>query len=379
MSEKAHHKVLIVGGGVAALEAALALREFAGTHVSVQVLAANADFTYRPMTVREPFAHAPADRYPLARIVADAGAELIVDEFAWVDAAKQIAYTKSDQELPYDSLLLALGARMNNPFSHALTVNDHQMDELLHGIIQDVEEGYVHSIAFVAPARIGWPLPLYELALMTAARAYDMGAHVELSVVTPDEAPLAIFGKQASDAVAELLADAGITFICSGQTQVPEAGQIVIQPGERTLTVDRVIALPELFGPAVRGLPAGDHGFIPVDKHCKVRGADHVYAAGDATDYPLKFGGLAAQQADTAAEAISALAEARITPTPFQPEIHGILLTGRKPRYLTAHIIGGGSFDSQVTETATWMPATKIAAQYLAPYLQQHPPAPRTV
>jgi sulfide:quinone oxidoreductase len=130
-----------------------------------------------------------------------------------------------------------------------------------------------------------------------------------------------------------------------------------------------VIVLPELFGPAVRGLPVGQHGFIPIDGHAKVRDVDHVYAAGDATDFAIKHGGLAAQQADAAAESIAALAGAPITPKRFGGEIHGILLTGREPRYLTAHIQGSRGFNSQITKSATWMPATKITAQYLAPYL----------
>jgi sulfide:quinone oxidoreductase len=376
MSEAKTFRVVIAGGGVAALEAAIALRELAGALVSVQLVAPNTEFSYRPMSVREPFAYAPADQYPLAEIAADIGAELVVDEFAWVDTEQQIAHTTKGVELAYDALMLALGAHMKSPFGHGLTIDDRRMDELLHGVVQDVEEGYVRSIAFVAPARMGWPLPLYELALMTAARAYDMGVHADLTIITPETAPLAIFGDEASEAVGELLSDAGVTVITSAHAQVPEEGQVVIQNGETTLNADRVIVLPELFGPSVRGLPAGEHGFIPIDEHAKVRGVDRVYAAGDAADFAVKHGGLAAQQADAAAESIAALAGAQLTPEPFRGEIHGVLLTGRKPRYLTAHISGSRGYSSQITETATWIPATKIAAQYLAPYLARRADSP---
>ena len=83
-------RVIIVGGGVAALETALALRELAPDHTDVTVIAPNTEFVYRPMTVREPFAYGPAHRYPLAPIVRDAGAKLLSDELAWVDPARQI-------------------------------------------------------------------------------------------------------------------------------------------------------------------------------------------------------------------------------------------------------------------------------------------------
>ena len=58
---------------------------------------------------------------------------------------------------------------------------------------------------------------------------------------------------------------------------------------------------------------------------------------GDATDFAIKHGGIAAQQADVAAQAIAALAGVAPEPAPFHPVIHGILLTGGKPRYLSAH------------------------------------------
>ena len=362
--------VVIAGGGVAAIEAALALRDLAGERVALKLIAPNAEFSYRPMTVREPFAYAPADSYSLTQVASDVGAELIVEEFVWVDAGERVAYTAAGVAVAYDALLLAVGARIKEAFAHVLTIDDRRMEELLHGVVQDVEEGYVKRIAFVAPARLAWPLPLYELALMTAARAYDMGVDVKLTLVTAETAPLAVFGPPASAAVEVLLAEAGVETITSTHAQVDGVGEVRLQPGNRTVGADRIVALPELFGPAVRGLPAGEHGFIPVDEHCRVLGVERVWAAGDAIDFAVKHGGIASQQADAAAEAIAALAGAPITPAPFQPEIRGILLTGRKPRYLTARLSSSMNFSSQVTDEPTWTPVAKISARYLAPYLE---------
>jgi sulfide:quinone oxidoreductase len=371
MTEHAPFNVVIAGGGVAALEGALALRDLAGDLVTIQIVAPEPDFGYRSLAVREPFAHAPAPRYSLARFAEDVGAQLFTDEFAWVDAFRRTAYTKSGEGLRYDALLLALGAQMRKPFPHAVTIDDRRMDELLHGVIQDVEGGYTRRVAFVASAQMGWPLPLYELALMTAQRAYDMNLEVEVTIVTPETSPLAIFGVEASRVVAEILSEAGIATVTSAYAQVPESGRVVIHPGDRSLNVDRVIALPDLLGPAVRGVPAGRSGFIPVDPHGQVQGIPRIYAAGDATDFPVKHGGLASQQADAAAESIAALAGAGITPVIFRPEIRGTLLTGNRPRYLTAKITGGHGFSSTITEEPTWNPSAKVVSRYLAPYIEQ--------
>jgi sulfide:quinone oxidoreductase len=254
-----------------------------------------------------------------------------------------------------------------------LTVDDSRLDEQLHGLIQDVEQGYAHKLAFVVPGPGVWPLPIYELALMTARRAWDMNAQVSVTIVTPEQAPLALFGRAVSDAVGRLLVDNGILVIAGARCATPGPGQVAILPGTRCLHVDRVIALPELAGPATPGVPKRDaHGFISVDAHCRVLGLDRVYAAGDATAFAVKHGGVAAQQADVAAQAIAALAGAPVTPGVFSPVINGMLLGGDRPLYLSARISGSQGARSQVSEQPLWSPATKIAAKYLAPFLQAH-------
>ena len=226
------------------------------------------------------------------------------------------------------------------------------------------------SVAFIAPGRVPWPLPLYELALMTAGRAYDMNVELRTTLITPEDAPLAIFGSGASTAVAERLADAHVEVLCSSYAEVPASGAVLINPGERTLAAQRIVALPELYGPEIRGIPLGEHGFIRTGPHSQVLELDGVYAAGDCVDFPIKHGGLASQEADAAAEAIAARAGADVDPQPFDPEIRGMLLTDGKPLYLRANITGGHGFSSEVSDQPLWSPPSKISSKYLAPYLE---------
>ncbi|HEY7932511.1 MAG TPA: FAD-dependent oxidoreductase [Solirubrobacteraceae bacterium] len=368
-------RVIIVGGGVAALETALALGELAPEYTDVTVLAPNSEFVYRPMAVREPFAYGSVQRYPLAPIVDDAGAKLLSDELVRLDPKGQIVHTESGEEISYDALVLALGAKAHPRYQHALTIDDRRLDETLHGLIQDIEGGYISSLAFVAPGRMPWQLPLYEIALMSAGRAFDMNIELAVTIITPEEAPLAVFGSGASSAVAKLLEKARIQTINSAYAEVPRSGEVVINPGDRCLQVDRVVALPELRGPSIRGIPLAEHGFIRVDPYGQVPDVGPIYAAGDATTFAIKHGGIASQQADTVAQSIAALAGAPVTPEKFNPVIHGMLLTDSKPVYLSARLAGGHGFSSEVTDTPTWSPPAKIAAKYLAPYLDTHSPA----
>jgi len=364
-------RVLIVGGGVAGLEAALALRDLAGERIATTLLSEAPEFVYRPMRVREPFAYSAAHHYPLDEIARDVGVELVRDTFKWLDGDRRLVHTEGGETLEYDALLLAPGAILRSQFKHALTLDDSRLDEQLHGLIQDVEGGYLHKLAFLAPTPMPWPLPLYELALMTKRRAYDMNVDVSVTLVTPEDAPLAAFGSEVRRAVEQLLEQNGVLVLSSAHAETPEVGEVMLQPGGRRLHVDRIISLPQLSGPDLAGVPtAARDRFISVDVHCRVPTLEHVYAAGDATDFPVKHGGIAAQQADTAAEAIAALAGAPIDPKPFHPIVHGVLLGGDKPLYLSADITGGQGSSSEVSETPTWSPATKIAAKYLAPYLE---------
>jgi sulfide:quinone oxidoreductase len=374
VTQSAQHnfRVVIAGGGVAALETCLALADLASEQIDVKVIAPNREFVYRPMTVREPFAYAAARRYRLEPILRDAGAALRTDELGWVDPVNQQIQTKADETIEYDALMLALGARIVPRYTHALTIDDRWLDETFRGLIQDVEDGYVHRLAFVSPGRMAWPLPLYELALMTAGRAYDMGVDVSITMVTPEDAPLAIFGAAVSSVVAGRLEEAHIETISSAYAEIPSTGHVVINPGDRVLDADRVVALPELYGPSIRGIPLGEHGFIRVNRYGQVPDVGPIFAAGDATDFPIKHGGIGSQQADTAAEAIAALAGAPVTPSPFHPVIHGMLLTDAAPLYLSARITGGHGFSSKVSNEPTWSPSAKIAARYLAPRLEQY-------
>ena len=368
---KARFRVLVAGGGVAAVETLLALRELAGERVAVTVIAPGEELLYRPMTVREPFAYAAAARYPLAPIVRELGAELVTDALDRVEREGQTVFTEGGLELPYDALVLALGAQPRARYTHAATIDDRHMDETLHGLVQEIEGGYLKSLTFLVPERIGWQLPVYELALMMAGRAYDMDVQPRIAIVTAEPSPLALFGDTVSARVAETLASAGVEIFTSSWAETPAANEVVVEPGARPLAPTRAIALPELYGPAVRGLPVAEHGFLAIDEHCRVRDAGPVFAAGDATDFPVKHGGLGTQEADAAAEAIAALAGADVEPQPFRPVVHAMLLTDGRPLYLTAALSGTRAVSSEVSETPTWSPPTKIAARFLGPYLER--------
>ena len=239
----------------------------------------------------------------------------------------------------------------------------------LRAVVAELDNGSVGSVVFTAPGGISWTLPLYELALLTAARVGERGrGAVRLSVVTPEADPLGVFGPAAAQHVRQLCANRGIELRTGARVVSFQHGTVRLDP-DGQIDADRVVALPELVGEPIPGLPHDAAGFTPVDEHGAVRGLPGVYAAGDGIAYPVKQGGLATQQADAAAEAIAANLGAAIEPRPFRPRLRGQLLTGLGPTYLTAGSTDAGPRESSVAVNPLWWPPSKIAGRYLAPYL----------
>ena len=186
-------------------------------------------------------------------------------------------------------------------------------------------------------------------------------------LVTPEAEPLHLFGRDASAAVRSLLERAGIALHTGAHPAEARDGELLLVGGA-VLPADRVVALPRLQGPRIGGIPQTFEGFVPVDLHGRVSGLDDVFAAGDITTFHVKQGGIAAQQAEAAAEAIAAAAGASLEPRPFRPVLRGLLLTGDGPRYLHGELSGGAGLASV---EPLWWPPAKIVGRYLAPFLAE--------
>ncbi|MEO8688805.1 MAG: FAD-dependent oxidoreductase [Solirubrobacteraceae bacterium] len=359
-------RVVVAGGGVAALETVLALRDLAGERVSITLVAPDPGFTSSAMTVARVFARGHLRRVELAEI-----ADVFVrDSVAEVDADAQCVRCTSGEVIDYDHLVLAVGANARPAWSRGITFGEDPAEEALHCMLHEIEQGYVTQVAFVVPGGTVWPLPLYELAVMTARQAWSMGMdRVRFTLVTPEERPLEVFGRAPSEAVGELLDGCGIEFIGTTYASVDRC-DVQLDPAGRRLRGARVVSPPVLDGPDLPGVPADPSGFILADLHGRVPGLVGVYAAGDATAFPIKQGGLATQQADAVAESIAAAVGAPVTPEPFRPVLRAMLLTGGDTRYLQ-HAVAGGDGDGAIATHELWWPPAKLAGRYVTPYLSR--------
>jgi sulfide:quinone oxidoreductase len=362
-------RVVIAGGGVAAIETLLALRDLAGDRVEIEVVSPEREFTYRPLAVAGPFDLGDPPRFELAAIARDLGATHHQDAIDAVRPTQRVALTRSGASVPYDVLVVTSGAEPEEAIAGAFTYRGAEDNRRLRTMIDEFQgEGGGRSIAFVAPSGTTWTLPIYELALITAARIHAHGSDATVKVVTPEATPLAIFGRQASDAIAALLASRGIeVWTATHPVEFAHSSLTVVPEG--TVPANRVVALPGLRGRAPLGLPQDADGFIPVDPHGVVQGLPDIYAAGDVTASSIKQGGIATQQADAVAAAIAARFGAPVEPKEFRPVLRGTLLTGDGARFMRAEVTGGQGERSEVSTEVLWWPEGKIAGRHLSPYL----------
>jgi sulfide:quinone oxidoreductase len=363
-------RIVVAGGGPAAIELLLALREIAGDRVALELIAPNRELVVRAYEVLAPFHEGREHRYPLARIASDLGVRVVRDSLAEVDTDETRVMLRSGRSMSYDTLVIAVGARQEGTIGGAIPFRGAKDANRVKALLTDSDSGVHRRVAFVVPAGYTWPLPLYELALHASGWLTERRVdRVPVAIVSPESEPLALFGPAASAEVASLLESHRIEFV-SGHPVRLEHGQLLLA-GAKSLDCAVAISVTRQRGPRLPGLPCDAHGFVPVDQRWHVPGVERVLAAGDATTFPVKQGGLATQQADAVAAVIAAELGAASEPSEFRPVLRAVLFAGPQTRYLTAELGQRLRETSRASEAPLWPESGKVVGRYLSPYLEQ--------
>jgi sulfide:quinone oxidoreductase len=382
----APRRVVIAGGGFAAVEALLALRALDDS-AEIELVGPDRRFHYRPAATAQPFDRTAPLEYDLAAIADELGAAHRVDRIEAVAPAARIGRLTSDALARYDALILATGVRRLARIAGALTFAGPAQAPQFDRVLSDLASGAARRIVFAIPNGVSWALPLYELALLTVAYARERNIDADVAIVTPERAPLDVFGAHASALVRGVLDERGVRFLGSRNPErFDRDRRLYLRFGADPLPADRVIAAPSMVGRPIVGIPGSWHGFVPTDERGRVEGLDGVYAAGDMTTFPIKQGGLATQQADTIAAAIAARAgRAPDRAWPVVRMLRARLIGGERPVDLVAVLDAAGRAVDARLDAACGpssrldAPASaKVYGRYLAPYLSARAPLART-
>jgi sulfide:quinone oxidoreductase len=361
--------VIIAGAGIGGLEALTTLQSLAGDRTQVTVLDPETHLELAARSVEPPFARAGSPRYSLQAICADHGARFNCDALKRVVDHPGTVITADGDELPYDSLVVAVGARREPAYDDALSFRGIDDAESMHGLVQDLEGGYLRRLAFVVPSGITWPLPIYELALLTAERAHSLCLdRVQVSLVTVEAAPLDVFGADLADAITRELVAARIRLVPSTAVAHVTGGTLFDAGANEILHAQRVVAAPLLRGRRIAGLPLDSDGFVPSDAYCRVDHMRGVYSIGDGSSQPIKQGGLAAQQGSVAAHHIAMRAGLDVDVPRFDGVLRAKVLSGDRAIFLRH---GSHTGPDTASDHALWWPPAKVMAPHLAAYLER--------
>lgn len=369
-------RVVIAGGGFAALEAAVALRALVPENLQLTLISPDRQFRYRPGATSEAFGGDPPLVYDLSELTSGLGGQHRADRLASVSPRGRSVKLHSGHRVPYDFLILAMGAVNRPVVPGALTFRDQRDIRSLRALLDQTRRGELPRLVFAVPSSRSWSLPAYELALMCRAHLADVKPEVELSVVSAERAPLEVFGCETSGLVGDLLEAREIRFIGGATPRTFSDGALKLE-FDAPVRADAVVAVPELRGRRIPGIPASWLGFIPIDGRGRVEGLKDVYAAGDGTTFPVKQGGLAAQQADVAAHEIASGLGATVHELHPARVLQARLLGGSHPLFLRAELDEFGQPLGPTIERFEYgqaPPPAKVLARYLGPFLDRYEP-----
>ena len=349
-------RVLVAGSGIAGVEAMLGLRELA-PDAELLVVSPAHELLHQTLSDVES-SMGGVTRYPLDRICAELGAERVADVITAVEPDARRVLTRAHADLGYDALLVAVGARRVMSLDHALLFGSSLDVPAVQDLLRLVRGGQARRLAVVVPSSVAWSLPAYEVALHAAA------AGGEAVVIADEDPPAAVFGDAAA-AVAEVLETAGVERVAGRAVDI-EPGCVLLADGGR-VAADAIVALPWARGPGIDGLPADERGFLTVDPEGST-GVDGVFAAGDGTTFPIRQGGLAAQQGAAAAASIARHLGATVEPTPPEAVVRGALPGPGGTLYLEHDLASGAA---RASREPLWDPPHRIAGVRLPALLER--------
>lgn len=109
-----------------------------------------------------------------------------------------------------------------------MTIVDH--------LVADLARGRIRSVAFVVPSDVSMTLPLYDVAIATARRGWELGLEdVRYWFVTPEPEPVSL-------AVSQRLEPEGIVFVGSTYPDVRQ-GRVLLDPQGESIEVDLIVRL----------------------------------------------------------------------------------------------------------------------------------------
>ena len=330
-------RILVLGGGVggtlvANLVSRKLKRQIAAGDVSVTVVDATGTHTYQPGFMYIAMGGERAEKLNRPeRSLLDERVELVVGQIERIDEAGKVVRLADGRELPWDELILATGSRIvPEAIEHFEQEAHHFYSAEAAAKLRKALDAFQGGKVVVGIAGMPYkcpPAPL-EVTFLIESELRERGLREKSEIHYCSPIGRAFTIESVSEMATPILEQKGIelhTFF-NVESIDPEKKQVLSLEGEE-LPYDLLILVPPHKGAQVvidAGLAPGA-GWLPTDQQTlNVKGKEHIWALGDATDLPLsKAGSTAHFEAPVVAERVAASVLGR------EPEGKEALYTGK--------------------------------------------------
>src|SRR5436305_1034907 len=177
-------RVIVAGGGVAGLETVIGLRALAGERVAIELIAPERTFAWRSLMVAAAFGGSPGSSLELSELAEVLGITYTRDAILSVEPGERVVRLAGGSHRSYDALVVAVGAVAEEAIIGALTFGTPEGTSRFRTALKLAEAGDISDLVFAVPGHAGWPLALYELALLTAERLRMSATSSHLTLIT---------------------------------------------------------------------------------------------------------------------------------------------------------------------------------------------------
>jgi sulfide:quinone oxidoreductase len=294
----------IIGAGAAGTMVANHLRRELPADWTLTVIDPAPEHLYQPGLLFLPFGARDEAKIRRQRTrTLGRGVEWVQRPVERVDTGKRKVVLKGADPVPYDLLVIASGSHLHPEETPGLMGNGwrHNVHDFytlegalkLRDALADFKGGRL--VLNVAEMPIKCPVAPMEFLFLADAffRKRRMRGRVELVYATPLDGA---FTKPVCNIrLSHLLKQKGINLETEfGLAEVDSEGRKLVSYDERHIDYDLLVSIPIHMGAEFIGASGlgNEMNFVPTDKQTlQVKGHDHIFALGDATDLPSSKAG----------------------------------------------------------------------------------------
>jgi len=333
-------KILILGGGMGGVEAAIALTQKLKGDYQIDLIS-NRDFLYiYPASIWLTVGKRTLEdlSVPLPQLAELHGFNFLLEDVQEISTKEQKVITTT-QEHTYDYLIAALGSSKLKPkgVEHTLSICGTPADgmQIQERFLSLVEQGH----GAIACGFSGNPQdatavrggPVFEVLFNfdTYLREKGIRDRFELTFFSPSDAPGNRLGEGGLAQLQKLFQERDIQTV-TGKKIKEFTDSSVIFADDSHLKTDFTVFTPGLAGNPIfkqSDLPLTDAGFIPVGETSQITGLEHCYAIGDSSFFEgptwrARQGHLAEVMARTTATNIAQQERGETASASFQDELN---------------------------------------------------------